>query len=210
VSDATTNTPPGWYPDATTPGGQRWWDGTQWTEHAQAPGAAYQPFAELKAPAGTNTNTVWIWLVALLPLLSLTSLFTIDIAGYMRQVLANPTSTSGMLSLYTSPGYLLSLALGLVTTVGTIVFAYIDWRTLKARGVPSPFHWAFIFLIFVSGGIVYPIGRSVVARRRAGGSLAPMWVAIAVYVIVIVAAIAWSVVITSQIFSLIPSYVPVS
>lgn len=32
-------TPPGWYPDGQ--GGQRWWDGTQWTEHTQpAQGAA--------------------------------------------------------------------------------------------------------------------------------------------------------------------------
>ncbi|MDN5743893.1 MAG: DUF2510 domain-containing protein [Nocardioidaceae bacterium] len=27
--------PPGWYPDGQ--GGQRWWDGTQWTEHTQPP-----------------------------------------------------------------------------------------------------------------------------------------------------------------------------
>ena len=30
------STPPGWYPDGQ--GGQRWWDGTQWTEHTQPPG----------------------------------------------------------------------------------------------------------------------------------------------------------------------------
>lgn len=30
-------TPPGWYPDGQ--GGQRWWDGTQWTEHTQPPPA---------------------------------------------------------------------------------------------------------------------------------------------------------------------------
>lgn len=29
------STPPGWYPDGQ--GGQRWWDGTQWTEHTQPP-----------------------------------------------------------------------------------------------------------------------------------------------------------------------------
>lgn len=34
-------TPPGWYPDGQ--GGQRWWDGTQWTEHTQpGPGQAPQ------------------------------------------------------------------------------------------------------------------------------------------------------------------------
>jgi hypothetical protein len=29
------STPPGWYPDGQ--GGQRWWDGNQWTEHTQPP-----------------------------------------------------------------------------------------------------------------------------------------------------------------------------
>jgi hypothetical protein len=36
------STPPGWYPDPAGTGAQRYWDGTQWTEHA-APGAAPPP-----------------------------------------------------------------------------------------------------------------------------------------------------------------------
>ncbi|MGW3288302.1 DUF2510 domain-containing protein [Streptomyces sp. NPDC001002] len=31
--------PPGWYPDPSAPHLQRWWDGTAWTEHWQAPEA---------------------------------------------------------------------------------------------------------------------------------------------------------------------------
>lgn len=38
------STPPGWYPDGQ--GAQRWWDGTQWTDHVQpAPGTPPLPAA---------------------------------------------------------------------------------------------------------------------------------------------------------------------
>ena len=42
------STPPGWYPDGQ--GGQRWWDGNQWTEHTQQGGSADAPGAPA-APA---------------------------------------------------------------------------------------------------------------------------------------------------------------
>lgn len=32
MAEQDNRTPPGWYPDGA--GGQRWWDGTQWTEHS--------------------------------------------------------------------------------------------------------------------------------------------------------------------------------
>lgn len=35
----TMTTPAGWYDDPMTPGGKRYWDGMQWTEHVQAPPA---------------------------------------------------------------------------------------------------------------------------------------------------------------------------
>lgn len=42
----------GWYDDPTVPGGLRYWDGAQWTEHAQAPPAAAPPTAPPPAPPG--------------------------------------------------------------------------------------------------------------------------------------------------------------
>ncbi len=36
-------TSPGWYPDPNAPGGQRWWDGSQWTSHVQAAPTAPVP-----------------------------------------------------------------------------------------------------------------------------------------------------------------------
>ncbi|GAA1516148.1 DUF2510 domain-containing protein [Nocardioides humi] len=41
-------TPAGWYPDGQ--GGQRWWDGTQWTEHTQPPAAGPGVDATVVAP----------------------------------------------------------------------------------------------------------------------------------------------------------------
>jgi hypothetical protein len=174
-------------------------------ENAPVPG--YQSFEPPKAPDGTKTGTVWIWLIVLLPLLSVLSIFTIDFSGYLADVMQNPGSVSAMLELYTSPAFLLITLGSWVLIAITILFAFLDWRELKGRGVPSPFHWAFAFLGLAGFGIVYPIGRSVVVKRRTGGGLAPLWALIAVFVVSIIVVIVWTVMLTSQIFAMMPGYV---
>jgi hypothetical protein len=204
VSDVTP-TPPGWYPDPHVPGGQRWWDGGQWTEHAQAPYSMAAGAAALKAPEGTDPNTVWIWLVALLPLLSFFSLFTIDLGGYMRSIVSNPESPSSVLGLYTSPGYLLTVLGGWVLIALGILFAFLDWRALKARAVPQPFHWAFAFFALMGAGLVYVIGRGIVAKRRTGRGMLPTWVAIAVYVLGLIISLVWVGLAMQAMFAAIPT-----
>jgi uncharacterized protein len=45
---------PGWYPDPNAPGGQRWWDGSQWTGHVQAPSGVTVPPGTAPAPDSRN------------------------------------------------------------------------------------------------------------------------------------------------------------
>ena len=75
--------PANWYADPAGGTKMRWWDGTKWTEDYQEPYSAAASAAALTAPAGTVTNTPWIWLVALLPLVQLIPLLLIDWSSMM-------------------------------------------------------------------------------------------------------------------------------
>ena len=209
MSDSTNAVPPGWYPDQS--GQQRWWDGTQWTEHVQTPYSAAAAIAALKAPEGTKTGTVWIWLIVLIPLLGLSTLFFIDWADYVDSVVAasvsDPYGTgaySQQLALYSSPGYVINNLLSFLVYGLTVLFAVLDVRELKKRGVPQPFHWAFAFLT----SIVYVIGRSVVVKRRTGGGLAPLWVYIAITAVSIIVGIVFGVLLTQYMMEAMLTQMP--
>jgi hypothetical protein len=158
----------------------------------------------LVAPAGTKTGTVWIWLIVLLPLLSISSLFLIDVAGYTREILTNPTSLAALLSLYISPGFLITVVLSLVLYALVVIFAVQDYRALVKLGVPRPFHWGFAFF----GPIVYTIGRSVVVKIRTGQGLGPLWGAIAVFGVSMIASLVWTFWLTSTIYTMVPTVLP--
>jgi len=90
-----------------------------------------------------------------------------------------------------------------------IAFAYLDWRELNRRGVPQPFHWAWIFLTLVISFAVYTIGRAVVAYRRTGTGLSVMWATIAVLVGGFVVAMVFAIVLVQQVIDAL-SAVPFS
>ena len=185
-------TPAGWYPDPHGAPAVRWWDGTQWTEH-HAP-LAQRP-EDLKAPAGTKTNTPWIWLIVFLPLLNYLSFFAVDWNTYFQASLTG--SVAGMFS----PGLLLTTVLGWVILALLVVFGFLDHRTLVKNGVPRPFHWAWSFL-----NPVYPIGRAVVVRRRTGTGIWPMWGAIGVLATGLVISILFSIYLVQLMLAYIPIY----
>lgn len=58
MADQTGQPPAGWYDDPSTPGQQRWWDGSQWTAHLQpryeAPPPPPAPSASPPPPSGPN------------------------------------------------------------------------------------------------------------------------------------------------------------
>ncbi len=190
-----TTTPAGWYPDPENAAQMRWWDGAQWTENRSAPAVA-NPYststAALEAPEGTKWNTVWIWLVVVLPFLPSLGLLTINWSSMFD--LSAGSQAEMTLRMVTNPGYLLSTAGGFIAFGLGLWFAYLDWRELSRRGVPRPFHWAWNLI-----SPVYAIGRSVVVRRRTGHGISPLWVTIALLVLSFIFTIYLSALIISSV-----------
>ena len=172
--------PAGWYPIAGSRQ-QRWWDGSAWTEHVYDPATALPAAADirhLRAPEGTSSSTIWMWLTAVSPVIA--------IAGYIPTALSLTPYEN--VDFATGAGvnqfFGISFLLDAVLLVACILFPILDWRALGKRGVPRPFHWAWSLpAIILSTPAIYVIGRTVVARRRTGTGLAPLWVFIALQVI---------------------------
>ena len=199
--------PAGWYPDPAGGPGRRWWNGTGWTEKLELPYGSAPAGASVgaarTAPPGTAPDTVWIWLVALLPLASLLTIFTIDIDAIIAQAVAN-SSGEFMALPASSPGEILSNVVSFAVWGLSALFAFLDWRELKQRQVDVPFHFAWAIL----GSLVYVIGRSVIIRRRVGSGLAPMWAGIAVAVAGLVIGVVFVVQIATALLAALPGFAP--
>jgi len=162
------------------------------------------PATALRAPEGTDPYTIWIWLIVALPIVQAIPIFFIDWTAFVDASLADPTGL-GAYSVLFSPAYIALIALSWVGAGLTIWFAYLDWRELKQRGIPQPFHWAWSFLVFAVSYAVYTIGRSIVVKRRTGSGYAPLWITIATIVGGLVVGIWITVVLTQLIFEAVLS-----
>jgi hypothetical protein len=189
-SSGSPSTPPGWYPDPAGSRQQRWWDGSSWTEHLQDPvvGQGAVPAVGLQIPV----YNLFIWLIVLVPLISIAGVVNWDMSSYMQKTVDGQTAAALL-----DGGYLLLLGLGFLVYAAIVVLSYFDYRALKKVGIVRPFHWAWSFL----SGTVYVIGRSVIVKRRSGRGLLPIWILIAVIVISIVVSVVKAAAATASIMS---------
>lgn len=203
----------GWYPDPHGSGVLRWWDGFRWSEQlapAPYPGPSYPASTyatpgRRPLPMDTPVYTVWIWLVALLPLLGAVQFLFLHPQPVFRSAAdGSPVLNPDPFAMLGGPIFFVGSVLSWLVTAAVIVFAWLDYRELGRRGVERPFHWAWSFL-----GIVYPIGRTVIVRRVAAGrGLAPLWVSIAAQVLLVVFVSVWSVMLVAQIIGTATQNVP--
>lgn len=181
--------PAGWYPAPDGTEGQCWWDGTRWTEYstplAPAPYVPYAGAVAARVPDGTPVDTVWIWLIVAVPVLAVLPLFLVDFEGYLLRSMTDPAAQPAM---YLDPMYLATVVLGWASYGAVVWFAYLDFAALRRLGYARQFHWAWAFL----WSLVYVVGRSVVVRRQAAGrGSAPVWVAIALNVALVIGTFVW-------------------
>lgn len=170
--------------------------------------APYPAAPPLKAPEGTDPNTVWIWILVALPVLSYLPLLFVpwQYLGSMGADLSDPGAIlRAELAFFSSPAYLGSLVLSFLIYAGTVVLALLDFRALTDRGVPKPFHWALSFIPSY-GYLVYTIGRSVVVHGRTGRGLGPLWFTIGLFVVSLVASFALLFTVMSAVFATFDGY----
>jgi hypothetical protein len=135
----------------------------------------------LTAPAGTKPYTPFIWILALLPLV--TTVNTIIQSANLDEAIDLATRAASSPGAAPAPVLdLASYAISFALFAAAILLIVLDWRALNRAQVPRPFHWAWGFFMII-GAPVYMIGRSIVVRRRTGSGLAPMFVNLGIIVL---------------------------
>ncbi len=229
--------PAGWYPDPAphNPGGQRWWDGTRWTEHflpapsagpsggtagpsqppygGQAPGVPATPATYPPVAPGTSSLTAHIWLVVGLPLLTAIAFLFIDLGAYFRAILALSDPVSGPdqadVTRFASSVSTFVISVLVVDALSLVVYGLcVLFAYLDQRElVARGFARPFHWAWSFFGPVVYVIGRSVVTRRRGGtNALWPIWGVIATVVLTFAVVIVKIVVTVADIATAVGPY----
>jgi hypothetical protein len=83
-----TNAPAGWYPDASAPGRQRWWDGSAWTD-TYSPGVA----APGGAPTARRKIPVWLKIVGPIVIVGVVALIVWGVLSAISSAGSGPQGT---------------------------------------------------------------------------------------------------------------------
>lgn len=176
-----------------------------YSQPGRAAAPAYVPPASYVAPQqrdpGIRSNTVWIWFIVGLPLISSLLIFTIDPQTFVSSQGLSPNASSEILMASAASAGVQFISF-LISAL-TVLFGFFDYRALKRAGLQRPFHWAWGFFALLVGPIVYVIGRSVVVKKVTGGGLAPLWAFIGVFALQLILGLVW---VAQVVTSLMNSY----
>lgn len=152
-----------------------------------------QPAPRPEISRGTPVYNPYIWLVTLLPVITLIILLFWNPAFHVQYVGARRVPTLDPSAF--SVSYFLLIISGWLIFAVSVLLSYLDWRKLQNDGVVRPFHWAWAFL---SAG-VYVVGRSVIVHKVAPQrGLAPVWALIGLTALsVIVASVKVSMIVST-------------
>jgi hypothetical protein len=129
-----------------------------------------QPAPRPEISRQTPVYNPLIWLITLLPVITLVILLLWNPVFHLRYVGARRVPTLDP-SAFSVPYFLLIVSAWLIYGV-SVLLSYLDWQKLQRDGVVRPFHWAWAFL----GAGVYVVGRSVIVHKVAPQrGLAPVW-----------------------------------
>jgi len=172
--------------------------------------AAAPSGARPRIPDSTPIYTPFIWIYVLLPLVpAIALLFWHPTFPSLTDAAVSPLQYEReSYASFLTPGYFVAITFSLLAMVAMILMAFFDHRALVRAGVVRPFAWPWAFFVLISFGLlVYPIGRSVIARQVARPrGLAPIWVLIGTMVVQFLISIIWVVGFMSQVLAQIPSY----
>lgn len=212
--------PAGWYADPGEPGQLRWWDGAEWASDTVAPAGdaasdsddilaqdvtavpAEKPASERPAPAReaadapvrpARAGTVWVWLAIVASVFPFCSALLVDAVTGARLVgyFVLPAGFDPGPGPWVIAGLVLLTWVNGMSLAASVLFAWLDARALRRRGIERPFGWGWAVLVFIATLGVYVVGRTVVVRHRTGRGWAPLWGWLAALVLGLAALALW-------------------
>lgn len=211
--------PAGWYADPGEPGQLRWWDGAEWAPDTVAPAGdaasdsedvpaeevtaepAEKPASERPAPAKeaaapdrpVRAGTVWVWLAIVASVFPFCSALLVDAVTGARLVgyFVLPAGYDPGPGPWVIAGLVLLTWVNGLSLAASVLFAWLDARALRRRGIERPFGWGWAVLVFIASLGVYIVGRTAVVRHRTGRGWAPLWGWLAALVLGLAALALW-------------------